>query len=75
MATSMRSILSFSSRKIVAFGAQPETIDALKDNIREAIDEYSCTQSIMCLQIAWPSEAAIRMKLFSIINRKDCTFK
>ena len=24
---------------------------------------------------AWPAEAAIWMKLFSIINRKDCTFK
>ena len=43
-----------------------ETIDALKYNIREAIGEYSCTQSIMCLKIgpivqatAWPVEAAI----------------
>ena len=24
---------------------------------------------------SWPTEAAIWMKLFSIINRKDCTFK
>ena len=44
--------------------------------------KYSCTQSIMCLKIgpivqatAWPDEAVIWMKLFSIINRKDCTCK
>ena len=30
---------------------KPEAIDALKDNIREAIGEYSITQSIMCLKI------------------------
>ena len=48
-----------------------ETIDALKDNIREDFDEI---QWIMCLKIglimqttAWSAE--------SIINRKDCTFK
>ena len=34
----------------------------------------------MCLKIepimqAMPAEVAIRMKLFSIINRKDCPFK
>ena len=44
--------------------------------------KYSCIQSIMCLKIgpsvqatAWPAGAVIWMKLFSIINRKDCTFK
>ena len=31
------------------YADKPETIDALKDNIREAIGE--CTQSIMCLKI------------------------
>ena len=30
----------------------PETIDALKENIREfALVKYSCTQTIMCLKI------------------------
>ena len=31
---------------------KPETIDVLKDNIREAFGKkYSCTQSIMCIKI------------------------
>ena len=58
------------------YADKTETIDALTHNIREA------TQSIICLKIgpivqatAWPAEAAIWMKLFAIINRKDCTFK
>ena len=29
------------------YANKPETIDALNDNIREVIGEYSCTQSIM----------------------------
>ena len=33
------------------YADKPETIDALKDNIREAIGAHSCTQSIMCLKI------------------------
>ena len=33
------------------YADKPETSDALKDNIREAIVAYSCTQSIMCLKI------------------------
>ena len=54
-----------------------ETIKALKDNIREATGEIqlhtidnvlkNCTDRV--------GAAAIWMKLFSIINRKDCTFK
>ena len=31
------------------YADKPETIDALKDNIRKV--KYSCTQSIMCLKI------------------------
>ena len=61
---------------------KPETIDALKDNIREAIGEIQLHTIDNVLKvgpivqaIAWPAEAAIWMKLFSIINRKDCTFK
>ena len=48
------------------YANKSETIDALKDNIREVIGEIHCTQSIMCLKIgpivqatAWPAEAAI----------------
>ena len=33
------------------YANNPETIDALKDNIREAIGEICCTQSVMCLKI------------------------
>ena len=33
------------------YAYKPETIDAFKDNISEAIGKYSCTQSIMCLKI------------------------
>ena len=47
------------------YANKPEAIDALKDNIREALlVKYSCTQLIMCLKIgpivwaiAWPAEA------------------
>ena len=59
------------------YADKPETIDALKDNIREGIGEI---QSIMGLKIGpiiwattWLGETAISMKSFSIINRKDCT--
>ena len=52
------------------YADKPETIDALKDNIREAIGEIQ-----LHTIDAWPVEAVIWMKLFSIINRKDCTFK
>ena len=62
--------------KDMCYADKPETIDALKDNTREALVKYSCTQSIMCLKIesivkvtAWPAESAIWMKLFSIIRR------
>ena len=47
---------------------KPQTIGALKDNIREAIGEIQ-------LHTIDNAEAAIWMKLFSFINRKDCTFK
>ena len=33
------------------YADKPETIDALKDNIREAIDEIQLHTSIMCLKI------------------------
>ena len=33
------------------YADKPETIDALKDNIREASVKYNCTQSKMCLKI------------------------
>ena len=62
---------------------KPETIDALKDNIREVIGEIQL-QTIDNVLKNWtdrvgycmgPAEAPIGMKLFSIINRKDCIFK
>ena len=49
---------------------KPVTIDALKDNIREAIAEIQLHTIDNVLKY-W----TIWMKLFSIINRKDCTFK
>ena len=61
---------------------KPETIDILKDNIHEATGEIqlhtidnvlkNCTDRVAT---AWSAEAANWMKLFSIINRKDCTLK
>ena len=60
-------------------------MDALKDNIRETIGEIQLhtvdnvlknwTDGLIVLANVWPAEAAILMKLFSIINRKDYTFK
>ena len=59
-----------------------ETINALKDNIREAIGEIQLRTIDNVLKnwndrvgYCMPAEAAIWMKLFSITNRKDCTFK
>ena len=49
-------------------GVPPKTIDALKDNIREAIGEIQLHTTDNVLK-NWPDEAAIWMKLFSIINR------
>ena len=54
------------------YADKPETIDALKNNIREAIDEI---QLPIEKATAWPAKEANWMKLFSINNRKDCTFK
>ena len=53
------------------------TFDALKDNIREAIGEIQLhiIGNVLKCATAWPAEAAIWMKLFPIINRKDYTFK
>ena len=59
-----------------------ETIEALKENIREVIGKIQLHTIDNVLKIgsimqatAWPAEIAICMKLFSIINRKECTFK
>ena len=64
------------------YADKPETIDALKVNIREAIGEVQLHSIDNVLKnwtdrvaTAWPTEADIWMKLFSIINWKDCTFK
>ena len=38
----------WSAVKYKCYADKPETIDALKDNIVEALLKYSCTQSIMC---------------------------
>ena len=61
---------------------KPETIDALKDNIREAIGEmqlHTIDKKLKnwtaCVGYCMASRASHLMKLFSIINRKDCTFK
>ena len=40
----------WSAVKDKCYADKPETIETLKDNIREAIGEYSCTQLIMCLK-------------------------
>ena len=50
---------------------KPETIDALKDNIREAIAEIQLHTIDNVLKNL---ERSCRL-LFSIIYRKDCTFK
>ena len=61
------------------YADKPETIDTLKDNIREAIGEIQLHSIYNLLKNwtdrAWSAEAAISMKLFCIINRKECTFK
>ena len=63
------------------YADKPEKIDALKDNIREVIGEIQLQTINNVLKnwtdrvCAWATEAAICMKLFSIINRKDCPFK
>ena len=58
---------------------KPETIDTLKDNIREAIGEIQLhtIDNVLknCTDRAGYCMAGIWMKLFSIINGKDCTFK
>ena len=46
----------------------------IEDNICEAIDEIQ-VHIIDNVPKNWTDEAAISMKLFSIINRMDCTFK
>ena len=56
------------------YADKPETIDALKDNIRKAIGEIQL-HTIDNVLTACPVEATIWTKLFSIINGKDCTFK
>ena len=53
---------------------KPETIHALKDNIREAVGEIQLHIIDNVLK-NWINWAVISMKSFSIINRKDCTFK
>ena len=59
------------------FADKPKTIDALMDNIREDIGEMHTIDNTLknWTDRAWLAEAAIWMKLFSIINRKDSTFK
>ena len=69
------------------YADKPETNEALKDNIREAIDEIQL-HTIDNVLKNWTDRVGycmarrgshydefITMKLFSIINRKDCTFK
>ena len=58
----------------ISYADKPETIYALKDNIREAIGELQL-HTIDNVLKNWPAKAAIRMKLLSIINYKDGTFK
>ena len=59
------------------YAEEPETIDALKDNTRKAIGEIQLhtIDNVLKNWTAWPAEAGILMKSFSIINRKVCTFK
>ena len=61
------------------YANKPETIDALKDNIRKAIAEIQL-HTIDNVLKNWTDRvgycmAVIWMKLFSIINRKDWIFK
>ena len=61
----------------------PENIAAVTESVCEtkstSIHRHSQQLNISEISIieptAWPAEAGIWMKLFSIINRKDCTFK
>ena len=53
------------------YADKPETIDALKDNIRKAIGEKQL-HTIDNVLKNWTDRVGY---LFSIINRKDCTFK
>ena len=64
------------------YADKSETINALKDNIREAIGEIQLHTIDNKLKnwtdrvtTAWPAELAIWNKFFFIINRKNCTFK
>ena len=58
---------SWDAVKDKCYTDKPQTIDALKDNIRiKSLVKYSCAQSIMRLKIepivyatAWPAEVAI----------------
>ena len=56
------------------YADKPEAINALNDKIREVIGELQL-HTIDNVRKNCLAEAAIWMKLFSIINRKDCTFK
>ena len=60
------------------YADKPETIDALKENILEIIGEVQLP-TIDNVYQNWttilPAEAVISMKLFSIINWKDCALK
>ena len=63
--------------KYKCYADKPEKIDALKDNILEANGEIKLytIDNVLKNWTAWPAEATISMKLFSIINQKGCTFK
>ena len=77
IALSAAELMSFGHLRAAIDGAvkdscyadKPETIEALKDNIGEAIGE------IQLHTIENAFKAAIWMKLFFIINRKDYTKK
>ena len=64
------------------YADKPETIDALKDNIREAIGEIQLYTIDNVLK-NWTNRVGYCMAcrgsylnaVTSIINRKDCTFK
>ena len=56
------------------YADKPETIDALKDNIRKAIGEIQL-HTIDNVLKNWTDCVGYCLKLVSIINRKDCTFK
>ena len=61
--------------KAKCYADKPETIEALKDNICEAIGEIQLRtiDNVLknCTDSAWPAQADVWMKLFSIINRSD----